>query len=151
MCALLLCSSRHVRIQVLGWGKRDGRGFSAPDLAIKASLKNSIAERRESATSLHYTQQVCSLSKGGQSNENPRSQERLVTANRKSLSAWLLSGGTSGCSRKYHHWSALSRSERSNLPATHARFVHPLLQTLDLNSKQKPTFGRLSHLESLAK
>ena len=34
-----------VRIQVLGWGKRDGRGFSPPILAIKASLKNLMAER----------------------------------------------------------------------------------------------------------
>ena len=42
---------------------------------------------------------------------------RLVTAKRSERSARLLSGGTEGSSRKYHHWSALSRNDLSNKPA----------------------------------
>ena len=44
-------------------------------------------------------------------------QQALVTANRNERSARLLSGGTEGSSRKYHHWSALSRNDLSNKPA----------------------------------
>ena len=36
---------------------------------------------------------------------------RLVTANRRERSALLLSGGTEGSERKYHHCSALSRKD----------------------------------------
>jgi len=45
---------------------------------------------------------------------------RIVTAKRSDHSAKLLSGGTSGWSRKYHHCSALSYKE---LGLTHRTYV----------------------------
>jgi len=35
----------YVRIQVSGWGKRDGWDVPLPDFAIKACLKNSMTDR----------------------------------------------------------------------------------------------------------
>ncbi|EAZ93964.1 hypothetical protein CY0110_19252 [Crocosphaera chwakensis CCY0110] len=43
---------------------------------------------------------------------------RFVMANLKDLSARLLSGGISGCSRKYHHCSAFCRRFRKSFPAS---------------------------------
>ena len=40
-CAVNAC----VRIQVVGWGNRDGWDVQLPDFAIKACLKNSMTDR----------------------------------------------------------------------------------------------------------
>ena len=62
---------------------------------------------------------------------------RFVTAKRRERSARLLSGGTSGWSRKYHHCWALSRKERSNLPDSYpAVLIHSCMVSATRSLKE---------------
>jgi len=106
---------RNVRIQVWKKGISSGRAKSQ-EWASRASRKKAITERAWKRQ-VWITLKRLAVSSNRFIEREPPETFRLVTASRRERSAKLLSGGTEGSSRKYHHCFALSRKDLSNKPA----------------------------------